>query len=558
MAHPRLTHGVIVTLCFFAVTAVGQSQNAGSAIALTVAGDLEVARGFAEISGAEFRETPNLEGILLHNSLGEMYAPEDDPILTELASDALIYGFPKAEDLELVNDANGVVIGFYRVDNQGFIQFGTIVDEDGSSVGKVAADLELDPRFKVSTDLSDVFTDDPDEFLNGDSVKIADPLKAILPAGSGAGLPTNALPYFEFDIIRDIEIASDWSNVTNGYGGLVLLDGAGGIHAIGNVNLPKYAGGGSPAGGEDLVTPYPEALLVSSAPAPGEIVPEVAADSLDSGSGESPVAIPIFTYFGFDIARDLEVSSQYVRVSDPISDSYRTVAMMNGYYILDGNGAVHSCRLPLDFDPTDDGFVTEADVDADGFGQPINNRPLAPPWPTDNLPYFGFDIAEDIEMTASGNGLYLLDAFGAVHMIGDAHRSFPNSTTTYFGFDVARDLAIVPNLGEDDNGDGSLDRISTANLGLYVLDAYGVVHVAGNPDTITDFGINDQPVAGLSPVFNGLEISPAFHGVTKSAKNFGYVIVEDTNNDGVFSFGSADNSFVGDESHSVGTDFTVK
>ena len=551
MAHPRLTHGVIVALCFFAVTAFGQSQDVGS---FDVAGDLEVSRDFAEISGADFRETPNVDGILLLNSLGVMYAPESDSVLTLLAEQALVYGFPKAEDFELVNDDSGNLIGFYRVDNQGFIQYGVVYDEEDAPAGKIGGDLQLDPNFKVATALADVFTNDPEEFLNGKTVKMADPLKAILPAGAEAGLPSTALPYFAYDIVRDIEIAPDWSNVTNGYGGLVLLDGNGGIHAIGNVNFPKYPGGGSRQGGADQLTSYPTALLISSVATDSEVA-AVAGGPL---SGESPSATPVFPYFGYDIARDLEVSSEYVEVSDPITDSYRTVAMMNGYYILDGNGAIHSCRLPLNFDPTGDGFVTEVDVDNEDFGEPINNRPLAPPWSTDNVPYFGFDIARDIELTASGNGCYLLDGFGAVHLIGDAHHSFPNSITTYFGFDIARDLKVVPNLGEDDNGDGKLDRISTANVGLYVLDGYGVVHVAGDPEKVTDFGINEQPVAGFNPVFNGLEISPAFRGVTESADTVGYTVVQDTNGDGVFSYGSADNGMVGDDSFHLGTDFIVQ
>lgn len=56
-------------------------------------------------------------------------------------------------------------------------------------------------------------------------------------------------------------------------------------------------------------------------------------------------------------------------------------------------------------------------------------------------PYFGFDVAEAIQILPGGQGFYVLDAFGGLHKGGNA----PAPTATpYFGFDIARDLALVP------------------------------------------------------------------------------------------------------------------
>ena len=63
----------------------------------------------------------------------------------------------------------------------------------------------------------------------------------------------------------------------------------------------------------------------------------------------------------------------------------------------------------------------------DGFGglHSLGGAPAIVPAP----PYFGFDVAEDVEL--SGTGAYVLDAFGGVHA-----RGVPVLTpvTPYFGF----------------------------------------------------------------------------------------------------------------------------
>lgn len=96
------------------------------------------------------------------------------------------------------------------------------------------------------------------------------------------------------------------------------------------------------------------------------------------------VTAPATPYFGFDIARDLELAANF--------------------YVLDGFGGVHA-----------------------GGGAPVLN-------PT--TPYFGFDIARDLELVAAG--FYVLDGFGEVHAGGGASAISP--ATPYFGFDIAKDL----------------------------------------------------------------------------------------------------------------------
>lgn len=497
MAYQRLSIGVLA-LCVSLLTMDGQSQTPSS----------------------NTRETANLNGIILLDSLGGMFAPTSDAALTELAQQGLFFGFPNVRDMELVNDENGQVIGFYRVDGQGFVQYGVL-------------------------DSATNFTADKNTFLNVSggtkAVRVADPLSAIFPAGVDAGLAktSDGLPFFDFDIVRDLEVAPDWRQISNGYSGFILLDGFGGIHTIGSVNLPFYPN----ASGVDVPRPYPVALLAANV-TPGQQAAVVAGAPL---SGESPGATPISPYWGFDIARDLEVSVQYTTVTNPAEDKSRTVGMMNGYYILDGYGAVQSCRLPLKFDLNGDGVVTEAEVADPAFGKPINNRPLAAPWQGSAVPYFGFDIARDIELTASGNGFYLLDGFGAVHAVGNAHFAFSNPRTPYFGFDIARDLALVPNKGEDYNGDGIADKVSTGILGYCVLDGFGIVHSAGKA---SDFGINSQGVDNNFDIFRGIEISPSFQSSTSAVTNTGYAIVKDVDVPGVYS--------AGDISYKVGTDFVVK
>jgi hypothetical protein len=210
--------------------------------------------------------------------------------------------------------------------------------------------------------------------------------------------------------------------------------------------------------------------------------------------------------------------------------------MTNGYYIMDGLGAVHSSRLPLDFDVNNDGQVLYDDLYSDldneeineDFGNPINNTVIAPNWIRDreDLPYFGSDFAVDFEMTPSGRGFYLLDAFGGVFAVGDAHFLFPpdaegnrtRSTTPYFGFPIARGLTLVPNVANPSLG----LQENQVVVGMLVLDGLGGVHEAG---LATSYNISEtiaggDPFTVYSDIFRDIEITPVWQPRSAEVRNF--------------------------------------
>ncbi len=171
---------------------------------------------------------------------------------------------------------------------------------------------------------------------------------------------------------------------------------------------------------------------------------------LHSGGGAFPMN-PGPPYFGFDAGVDLELAS-------------------SGFYVLDIFGGVHAgggapvlspgtpyfgfdAARDLELAPT--GFYV---FDAWGGLHTGGGAPLLSPLP----PYFGFDASEDIELTVSG--LYALDSFGGVHAVGGAPAL--GSPPPYFGFDIARDMEL-------------------AGSGLYILDGSGVVHAANGAAAIT-------------------------------------------------------------------------
>jgi murein DD-endopeptidase MepM/ murein hydrolase activator NlpD len=168
-----------------------------------------------------------------------------------------------------------------------------------------------------------------------------------------------------------------------------------------------------------------------------------------AAGGASPPS-PAPPYFGFDIAQDIEVAS-------------------DGLYVLDGFGGLHAFDGASVINPAPPyfGFNVARDMELaatglyvlDGFGglHPAGGAATLSPGP----PYFGFDIARDIEL--SGSGLYMLDGFGGVHAVGGAPT--PGSGVPYFGFDAAVDMELT-------------------ETGFYVLDAFGAVHAAGGASPV--------------------------------------------------------------------------
>ncbi len=410
---------------------------------------------------------PSQDGVLLLEGFGNLYgrgatgsAANTLPALAQFNLGLII-----ARDCELVSDANGNAVGGYILDGFG---------------GQYAFGAAVSPQ-----DLA-------------------------------AAVPDSVVPFFGWDIARDIEVVPNWTTVTNAYSGYFILDGFGGVHPVGNVNLPLYPRG---PGGAMIRAPFPNTVIVAGQQ--GQSIQDTAIQTLQSGTIDAhSSAWPVFPYFGWDIARDLEVSVQYVTLTTalltnpdwdpagPVLPSYavvstaargRKVAMCNGYYILDGYGAVHCCRLPLQFDINHDGTIDDTDLADAKFGQPANYLPLYPPW-GNNCPYFGWDIARDIELTPSGNGYYLLDGYGTIYGVGDAHFNFPNPRTPWFGVDIANAIELVP----------TADRSGVA--GYLVLDCFGTVWEAGQAQdyNINGFGPDGGGVFSFQDSFVDIAVTPDY------------------------------------------------
>ncbi|MDP8246371.1 MAG: hypothetical protein P9L94_19965 [Candidatus Hinthialibacter antarcticus] len=483
------------------------------------------------VNGA-MAQTANQDGILLLDAVGKVFSASNNGAVgvyvfneLEALSNEFDFGLPIMKDIEFVADEAGAPMGAYAVDALG---------------GQYALNLA-----GASSNLPTPF-----ELSEKDS-------------------STQGIPYWGFDVVEDLEVAPDWRLKKNGYSGYFILDSDGAIHSVGLNNLPKYPYPATDLDGsivsaleqtEIVTAPFPSTIDITGSgytaagflngdvvnfpvnrayyftSHPGEFYEY---NDLEAGSVVN-TATPVYLYFGLgtDIARDLEVSAEFVQMTVPTQNGLdtRTIAMTNGYYVLDGLGGVHSSRLALDFDVTSpdgkpDGIyygdmvkdpskpietLTEDDLKPE-FGEPINNAILAEPWFNDraNLPYFGIDAAVDLELTPSGKGFYLLDVFGGVFAIGDARFNFPanddgspsNSRTPYFNIQIARDLVIVPNAANDLGIEAN--RFAA---GYIVLDAFGNAHTAGVASNynIKRTGNNGKPIFNPLGTFVAVETAPVW------------------------------------------------
>lgn len=238
-------------------------------------------------------------------------------------------------------------------------------------------------------------------------------------------------PYFGWDIAKDLEPAVDWSVVKNGQAGFYILDGFGGIFAVG-----------------DTTRPYFKIYRT--------------AQSLDVGEDR-------YLYWGWDVAEDLEVTVTY--------SAGPQKPRVNGYYVLDAFGGVH--------------WNIEDD----------SGNILKAPWEGEAQPYFGWDIARGLEVTASAQGYFLLDGYGGLHPIGDA--SIPAPLFTAFGFDIAKDIEPV----YDDAG----------NLqSLVVLDGYGGLWEAGVSNVVTPLPQFKDLADDPWDIARDMEISPFYTFITEA------------------------------------------
>lgn len=191
-------------------------------------------------------------------------------------------------------------------------------------------------------------------------------------------------------------------------------------------------------------------------------------------------------YWGFDVARDLEISVNFSEASG---------GQTNGYFILDKAGAVHTCL---------------------GGGNPA-------PWQNEPRPYFvdgngnPLDVAVDFEVTPRQDGYVLLDKYGNLFFVGSGARQYrdnediPNRFTPAFGeaLDIMVDLELTTYGAQ---GIGLEDGFVT---GLYVMDKFGVVYTAG----LAPFLGGPTPPAMESPFYRDMEVSPAPRAVTDAVQN---------------------------------------
>lgn len=277
----------------------------------------------------------------------------------------------------------------------------------------------------------------------------------------------NLPPGFVFPAAVSVEWARDDAGPTDGMDAVVrdaranevvgyyLLDNYGGIHVINN-NMPDR---------QPVLAAAPEAY---------------------SQDPYNPFfrkyenfATNQFLYWGFDVARDLEISVNFSEISG---------GQVNGYYILDKAGAVHTNL---------------------GAGNPA-------PWQNEPRPYFvdgnsnPLDLAADFEVTPRQDGFVLLDKYGNLYFIGAGARQYrdnqaiPNRFTPVFGgFEIMQDLELVTT--------GSQDGFVT---GLYVMDMTGVVYNAG----MASFLGGPTPAA-QSPFWHDMEVAPVARAITDASQN---------------------------------------
>ncbi len=430
-------------------------------------------------------------------------------------------GFDIMRDFDFVGDPDGAIMGTISVDGYGQIHTFPL-----PPIGEGESPTGIGPHLNYYGDVA-AFNSRPqapagsaESTIATDGTKDVDVYLPFFFAGDSL-----------FDIARDVELAVDWRRATNAWQGTYILDGWGGVHYIND--------------GEVLAMMKRNGRSTTAGSVPGQKQgQELFFDlfgfrplySQDYRGADPASGAP---YFGWDIARDLEVAVRWMKVSttdvakndaltaqalnlgidldklssdlridseraDPNNTRYgEKVAITTGYCILDGFGTVHSMLEDEDGNP-----VPAAWED-----------PITGAVSTDlvrDIPWFGTDIAVDIELLPGQNGFVLLTVLGEVFVIPglglemsdvvnpDAFDEPPEESTPFFGYNVARGLKLVT------GADGKLD-------GFYVLDAFGTIHEAGEAPKIPQFGGG----ATLPPydiaVSNDIEISPFYTRVSTAS-----------------------------------------
>ncbi len=191
---------------------------------------------------------------------------------------------------------------------------------------------------------------------------------------------------------------------------------------------------------------------------PGRSRPANVVDPDGNGNPNDASAMWVTGETFIDAANDITVS-----IGAGLSVTITNQATVPAY-LLDGFGGFHYGGGAAPLSPLTPyfGFDIARDVEfaATGFyvldGVGGVHAGGGAPAPSPLTPYFGFDAALDIETAPTG--FYVLDSFGGVHAGGGAPVMSPG--TMYFGFDIARDMELAP-------------------TGYYVLDGFGAVHAGG-------------------------------------------------------------------------------
>ncbi len=274
------------------------------------------------------------------------------------------------------------------------------------------------------------------------------------PAGNAPDLLNKESFYPGFDIVRDFEILPDNSGVVavDGYGASIVLPfpGAspklkGSLQEIDRTILPPFTPG------LDQYT-----ALVTTADSAGYWVMNDSGQIFGVGSGLPAGATEALL---FDLALDL--------TPDATSGVNRGV----DFAVVENASGVQAIVVLTAYGAQ---LVPAGDVSVIGLqmaeGQVTGDG-------TYGAPFFGWDIARDIDLEPNGQGYMILDGFGGIHPVGGARAQYDAAFLNgprpgmpaeagghvYFGWDVAEKI--------DYTSDG---------LGLIMLDAFGGVHFDGS------------------------------------------------------------------------------
>ncbi len=417
-------------------------------------------------------------------------------------------GFPAYSDVDVVADPDGAIKGVIGVDVYGQLRTYPLPDvsESETPVGD-------GPHLGYYADIVG---------YNG---------RTALPGGSPeSAIATGGykdvdvyVPFWPFDIVRDLELAVDWRQATNSYQGLFILDGQGGVHYINDgevLAMMSRSNRSSTAGTVSGQTVGTELFY--------DLFDFRPIYSRDFQGSNPPGPAP---YWPFDIARDLEVSVRWTTISTsdlpanaakattaqnigidvnklttnvvyptdrayPSNETYGgNVAITRGYYILDGQGGVHSLIEDENGNPVPAAWESQT---TGGYASDLKVP----------VPYYGGDLAVDLEVLPNEQGYAILLRTGPVFFVPARGKTIadivdvsvfrnndPQAAAPKFGADVARGLKLVI---------GANGKVK----GYYVIDVYGVVHRAGEAPYIAQTG-----TSALLPTYDleigkDVEISP--------------------------------------------------